>query len=171
MQEPAAMTRIGTTSGPEIVVTGSIGNLGPGFDALSLAVQLYLRVRVLAVLPDEPDTLRCDVVGALIAGEKSGVSRVAAGTRDGGRRPPDTNRAALPPRGATRACRACQETTEIWSWRNRVDGVVPLAVEPMPLETHGRHLRIGPGDTGRAPSPQVAPYIYFLTRPYVHESS
>lgn len=63
------MTRIDTTSGPEIVVPGSIGNLGPGFDALSLAVQLYLRVRVLAVLPDEPDTLRCDVVGAPVAGE------------------------------------------------------------------------------------------------------
>ena len=33
----------------EIVVPASIGNVGPGFDALSVALQLYLRVRVLDV--------------------------------------------------------------------------------------------------------------------------
>lgn len=31
----------------EIAVPASVGNLGPGFDALSVALQLYLRVRVL----------------------------------------------------------------------------------------------------------------------------
>ncbi len=33
----------------EIVVPGSISNLGPGFDALSVAVQLYLRARIVEV--------------------------------------------------------------------------------------------------------------------------
>lgn len=35
--------------GREFVVPASIANLGPGFDALAVAVQLYLRVRVRAV--------------------------------------------------------------------------------------------------------------------------
>ncbi|MEX1127549.1 MAG: homoserine kinase [Vicinamibacterales bacterium] len=56
-------------AGREIVVPGSISNLGSGFDALSLAVQLYLRVRILDVLPDAPDTLQCQVVGRPITGE------------------------------------------------------------------------------------------------------
>jgi homoserine kinase len=34
------------TSALEITVPASIGNLGPGFDALSVALQLYLRLRV-----------------------------------------------------------------------------------------------------------------------------
>ena len=38
-----------TTVPPEIVVPGSISNLGPGFDVLSVAVQLYLRVRIAEV--------------------------------------------------------------------------------------------------------------------------
>ena len=53
----------------EIVVPGSISNLGPGFDALSLAVQLYLRVRVLDVRPDAPDTLECVMPGAPLLGQ------------------------------------------------------------------------------------------------------
>lgn len=40
-----------------IVVPGSISNLGPGFDALAVAVELYLRIRILEVRPDAPDTL------------------------------------------------------------------------------------------------------------------
>lgn len=35
----------------------SIGNVGPGFDALAVAVQLYLRVRILDVSAAAPDTL------------------------------------------------------------------------------------------------------------------
>ncbi len=71
------MTRIGTAPGPDIVVPGSIGNLGPGFDALSLAVQVYLRVRVVAVMPGAPDTLRCDIIGAPVTGD----NRVATAYR------------------------------------------------------------------------------------------
>lgn len=43
-----------------IAVPGSISNVGPGFDALSIAVQLYLRVQVLDVVPEDPDTLHCE---------------------------------------------------------------------------------------------------------------
>ena len=47
----------------EITVPGSISNIGPGFDALSVAVQLYLRVTVTAVLRDSPATFDCAFVG------------------------------------------------------------------------------------------------------------
>lgn len=43
--------------GLSIVVPGSISNLGPGFDALSVAVQVYLRVRILEIREDAPDTI------------------------------------------------------------------------------------------------------------------
>ncbi len=39
---------------PDIVVPGSISNLGPGFDALSVAVDVYLTLRVVEVMLDEP---------------------------------------------------------------------------------------------------------------------
>src|SRR5262245_66173115 len=54
----------------EIVVPGSVSNLGPGFDALSVAVQLYLRVRVVEVKPDAPDVLQFSFVdGPPLVGE------------------------------------------------------------------------------------------------------
>jgi homoserine kinase len=40
------------TAGDEVVVPGSTANLGGGFDTLGLAVQLYLRVRILEVRDD-----------------------------------------------------------------------------------------------------------------------
>ena len=43
-----------------------------------------------------------------------------------------------------------------WSWRDRVDGVVPVAVEAMPCELHGGELRVGDGDPRR-----VAPAVEF----------
>jgi homoserine kinase len=52
-----------------IVVPGSISNLGPGFDALSVAVQVYLRVRVVAIRPNEPDTIEWEFVGGGPSGE------------------------------------------------------------------------------------------------------
>ena len=36
----------------EVAVPGSIGNVGPGFDTLGLAVALYLRVRIVRIVPD-----------------------------------------------------------------------------------------------------------------------
>jgi homoserine kinase len=53
----------------EIRVPGSIANLGPGFDALSVAVQLYLRLRVIAIRPAEPDTIDWDFAGQAPSGE------------------------------------------------------------------------------------------------------
>lgn len=43
----------------EIVVPASIGNLGPGFDTVGLAVRLYLRVRVTRVVDDGAGRLGC----------------------------------------------------------------------------------------------------------------
>jgi len=56
-------------AGREIRVPGSISNFGPGFDALSLAVQLYLRVRVVDVETRSPGTLSCDFRGEPVPGE------------------------------------------------------------------------------------------------------
>jgi homoserine kinase len=53
----------------EIVVPGSISNLGPAFDALSVAVQLYVRVRVVDIRPSEPDTIETEFVGQAPRGD------------------------------------------------------------------------------------------------------
>ncbi len=53
----------------DIVVPGSISNLGPSFDALSVAVQLYLRVRVVERLEHAPDTIEWEFAGAGPSGE------------------------------------------------------------------------------------------------------
>jgi homoserine kinase len=51
-------------------VPGSVANLGPGFDALAVAVQLYLRLDVVDVRPQEPDGLVCRFVdGPALVGE------------------------------------------------------------------------------------------------------
>jgi homoserine kinase len=55
--------------GTEIVVPGSISNLGPAFDSLSVAVQLYLRVRIIAVRPYDPDAIEWTFAGTAPAGE------------------------------------------------------------------------------------------------------
>jgi homoserine kinase len=39
------------------VIPASTANLGPGFDTLSVALELYTRVRVLETLPSRPDTI------------------------------------------------------------------------------------------------------------------
>jgi len=53
----------------EVAVPGSIANLGPGFDALSVAVQLYLRLIVTAVDTSAPDTVTWDFAGEAPSGE------------------------------------------------------------------------------------------------------
>lgn len=63
--------------GTEIVVSGSTSNLGPGFDALSVAVTVYLTVRVVDVLPGQPDVLDMTFAGGAPAGE----NRIATGFR------------------------------------------------------------------------------------------
>src|SRR5262245_24392595 len=53
----------------DILVPGSISNLGPAFDTLSVAVDLYLRVRILDRLPSSPGTLDFKFLGVAPAGE------------------------------------------------------------------------------------------------------
>lgn len=54
--------------GREIVVPGSIANLGPGLDTLGLAVALYLRVRVTEVIDDGRGRLSCRFLDGPIGG-------------------------------------------------------------------------------------------------------
>jgi homoserine kinase len=54
---------------PDIVVPGSISNLGPAFDAMSVAVQVYLRVRVVERRDDAPDTIEWEFAGQTPSGE------------------------------------------------------------------------------------------------------
>ena len=61
---------------PEIVVPGSISNLGPGFDVLSVAVRLYLRAQIVEIRPSEPDTvtgaeLIADTLENLLVGQRA----------------------------------------------------------------------------------------------------
>lgn len=71
------MTDSSNAAGRAIVVPGSISNLGPSFDALSVAVQLYLRVDVVDVLPSAPDTMACDFNGSA----PNGDNRIATAYR------------------------------------------------------------------------------------------
>lgn len=64
----------------EIVAPASIGNVGPGFDALSVAIQLYLRVRILDVDPSAPDRLETEFAGAPPRGE-NGIERAFKAAR------------------------------------------------------------------------------------------
>jgi homoserine kinase len=59
----------GSLEGHELRVPGSVSNLGPGFDALSVAVQIYLQVRVVDVCPDAPDRIETQFIGAAPGGE------------------------------------------------------------------------------------------------------
>jgi homoserine kinase len=61
----------------DIVVPGSIANLGPGFDTLGLAVTLYLRVRVRKVERDGRGRLACH----FLDGPLGGRNRIADGFR------------------------------------------------------------------------------------------
>ena len=55
--------------GLAIVVPASIANLGPGFDALAVAVQLYLRVRVRRVDETARNAVRTHLVNEPLEGE------------------------------------------------------------------------------------------------------
>jgi homoserine kinase len=61
----------------EIVVPASTANLGPGLDTLAVAVQLYTRVKILDVLPTQPN-----VVETIFAdGQFSGENRIETAFR------------------------------------------------------------------------------------------
>jgi homoserine kinase len=53
----------------EFAVPGSTANLGPGFDTLAVAVQLYTRARIVEILPSKPDTIETTFVDGPFTGE------------------------------------------------------------------------------------------------------
>jgi homoserine kinase len=69
------MTQSPPSQGREIAVSGSISNLGPAFDALSVAVDVDLRLRIVDVRPTEPGLLDMDFGGRGPTGE----NRIATG--------------------------------------------------------------------------------------------
>jgi homoserine kinase len=64
MQRVGARLRVGH----EVVVPGSIGNLGPGLDTVGVAVSLYLRVRIVDVVNDGKGGLRCRFLDGPLGG-------------------------------------------------------------------------------------------------------
>jgi homoserine kinase len=74
--------------GAEIVVPGSIGNLGPGFDTLSLAISLYLRARVTRASADGRGALSCRFLGPPPRGQNRILRAFQALPRLNGIRPP-----------------------------------------------------------------------------------
>src|SRR6266852_141237 len=53
----------------DIVVPASTANLGPAFDTLSVAVTLYLRVRLIELLPASPGLFETEFVDGPFTGE------------------------------------------------------------------------------------------------------
>lgn len=72
----------------EVVVPGSTANLGGGFDTLGLAVQLYLRVRILEVREDEGSRLEVVKSTPVLRGRNAVERAFAAMVQRTGRRTP-----------------------------------------------------------------------------------
>jgi homoserine kinase len=74
--------------GLRVAVAGSVSNLGPGFDALSVAVGVYLTAEVVGVDPARPGTLQVELAdGKPIPGENrvlTGFERAHARFGDSG---------------------------------------------------------------------------------------
>jgi homoserine kinase len=71
----------------DIVVPASIANLGPGLDTLGLAVGLYLRVRVTAVIEDGRGRLACRFLDGPLGGPNR-IQRAFAALKPARRRSP-----------------------------------------------------------------------------------
>jgi len=76
------------TAGDEVAVPGSTANLGGGFDTLGLAVQLYLRVRILEVRDDGGTRLEVVKSTPPVRGRNSAERAFAAMAKHTGRRTP-----------------------------------------------------------------------------------
>jgi homoserine kinase len=75
------VTAHAAAAGTEVVVPGSISNLGPGFDAVSGAVQLYLTVRIVEVTLSAADTVAWEFEGNAPSGENRIASAFALARR------------------------------------------------------------------------------------------
>ena len=73
---------------PEVMVPGSTANLGGGFDTLGLAVQLYLRVRILEVRDDGGSRLEVAKSTPVLRGRNAVERTFAAMVQRTGRRTP-----------------------------------------------------------------------------------
>ncbi len=69
--------RNAAAAGHRIAIPASISNLGPGFDALSVAVQLYLQVEIVEVRSSAPDTLEFEFIDCSVTGENRIASAFA----------------------------------------------------------------------------------------------
>src|SRR5687768_18552964 len=72
----------------ELLIPASVSNLGPGFDALSVAVQLYMRVRIVEMLPGSPGLFEAAFAGGAPSGENRIETAFRHATRRSGAAPP-----------------------------------------------------------------------------------
>lgn len=79
----------------ELLVPGSVSNLGPGFDALSVAVQLYVRVRIVALLPESPGVFEAAFLDAAPRGENRIEAAFRHAAARSGAAPPPGMRVAI----------------------------------------------------------------------------
>ena len=82
-----AQKSVENTSDP-LQVPGSTANLGPGFDTLSVAVQLYTRVRIVEVLPSKPGVLETFFTDGAFSGENRIETAFRRACLQGGRAVP-----------------------------------------------------------------------------------
>jgi homoserine kinase len=75
-------------SSPTVVVPGSVANLGGGFDTLGIAVDLYLRARVLDINQSGPGTLTVSASNPPVQGPNALERGYAAIAQRTGRRAP-----------------------------------------------------------------------------------
>jgi len=73
---------------PTVVVPGSVANLGGGFDTLGVAVQLYLRARIVDVSEGGPGSLSVTKSVPPVQGQNALERGYAAAARRTGRRAP-----------------------------------------------------------------------------------
>ena len=72
-----------------ISVPGSVANLGPGFDALAVAVRVYVHLDVVGIRPEAPGELHCTFVGGpkLVGANRIDQAFKLAATRFGSNPP------------------------------------------------------------------------------------
>jgi homoserine kinase len=84
---PTRMTDAPPATGRDIVVSGSVSNIGPGFDALSVAVDVCLRVTLLEVAPAQAADSRAAGARMIFEGDvpATGENRLATAVEQAAR--------------------------------------------------------------------------------------